>query len=147
MKCKLQYLINLSIIDHAYWQRCIEEYFAKRHLVARWWVANNGRLCFIKTLQWRHNGRYSVLNHQPHDCLLNRLFRRRSKKTQKLRVTGLCEGNSPGAGDGVSLVSLESGLYFVSFTAMLYGISPFEPRYRGTRPYIGQAYKLVVIYL
>ena len=27
--------------------------------------------------------------------LLNRLFRRRSKKTSKLRVTGLCEGNSP----------------------------------------------------
>ena len=29
-------------------------------------------------------------------CLLNRLFRRRSKKTSKLRVTGLCAGNSPG---------------------------------------------------
>ena len=28
-------------------------------------------------------------------CLLNRLFRRRSKKTPKLRVTGLCEANSP----------------------------------------------------
>ena len=45
-------------------------------------------------LQWRQNGRDSVSNHQPHDCLLNRLFRRRSKKTSKLRVTGLCEGNS-----------------------------------------------------
>ena len=31
-------------------------------------------------LRWRHNGRDSVSNHQPHDCLLNRLFRRRSKK-------------------------------------------------------------------
>ena len=30
-----------------------------------------------------------------HDCLLNRLFRRRSKKTWKFRVTALCEGNSP----------------------------------------------------
>ena len=47
-------------------------------------------------LQWRHNGRDSVSNHLPHDCLLNRLFRRRSKKTSKLRVTGLCAGNSPG---------------------------------------------------
>ena len=46
-------------------------------------------------LQWRHNERESVSHHQPHDCLLNRLFRRRSKKTSKLRVTGLCEGNSP----------------------------------------------------
>ena len=40
------------------------------------------------TLRWRHNGRDSVPNHQPHDCLLNRLFRRRSKKTSKRRVTG-----------------------------------------------------------
>ena len=47
------------------------------------------------TLQWRHNERDSVSNHQPHDCLLNRLFRRRSKKTSKLHVTGLCVGNSP----------------------------------------------------
>ena len=47
------------------------------------------------SLRWRHNGRDSVSNHQPHDCLLNRLFRRRSKKTSKLRVTGLCVGNSP----------------------------------------------------
>ena len=51
--------------------------------------------CNISWL-WRHNGRDSVSNHQPHDCLLNRLFRRRSKKTSKLRVTGLCAGNSPG---------------------------------------------------
>ena len=29
-----------------------------------------------------------------HDCLLNRSFRRRSKKTSKLCVTGLCAGNS-----------------------------------------------------
>ena len=39
-----------------------------------------------------------VSNHQPHDCLLNRLFRCRSKKTSKLRVTGLCAGNSPVTG-------------------------------------------------
>ena len=30
-----------------------------------------------------------------YDCLLNHLYRRRSKKTSKLRVTDLCEGNSP----------------------------------------------------
>ena len=49
------------------------------------------------TSHWRHNGRDYVSNHQPHHCLLNRLFRRRSKKTSKLRVTGLCSGNSPGS--------------------------------------------------
>ena len=52
-----------------------------------------------ESLQWRHNGSVSVSNHQPHDCFLNRLFRRRSKETSKLRVTGLCEGNSPGTGE------------------------------------------------
>ena len=50
-------------------------------------------------LQWRHNERHSVSNHQPRDCLFNCLFRRRSKKTSKLRVTGLCEGNSPWTGE------------------------------------------------
>ena len=48
------------------------------------------------TLQWRHNDHDCVSNHQPRGCLLNRLFRRTSKKTSKLRVTGLCVGNSPG---------------------------------------------------
>ena len=52
----------------------------------------------LTSLHWRHNGRGSVSNHQPHDCLLSRLFRRRSKKTSKVRVTGLCAGNSPGTG-------------------------------------------------
>ena len=56
-----------------------------------WW-----HLILIWTLRWRHNGRDSVSNHQPHVFLLNRLFRRRSKKTSKRRVTGLCAGNSPG---------------------------------------------------
>ena len=53
----------------------------------------------IHTLHWRHNGRDCVSNHQPYDCLLNHLFRCKSKKTSKLRGTGLCEGNSPGTGD------------------------------------------------
>ena len=50
-------------------------------------------------LHWRHNDHDGVSNHQPHGCLLNRLFRRRSKKTSKLRVTGLCVGNSPVTGE------------------------------------------------
>ena len=53
----------------------------------------------VCTLQLRHNGHDSVSNHQPHDCLLNHLFRRRSKKTSKLRVTGLCAVNSLGTGE------------------------------------------------
>ena len=51
------------------------------------------------TLQWRHNERDDVSNDQPHNCLLNSLFRRISKKTSKLRVIGLCERNSPVTGE------------------------------------------------
>ena len=47
------------------------------------------------TLHWRHNDHDGVSNHQHHGCLINRLFRRRSKKTSKRRVAGLCVGNSP----------------------------------------------------
>ena len=57
------------------------------------------------TLQWRHNERNGVTIHRLMDCLLNRLFRcKRSKKTSKLRVTGLWGGihrwpvNSPHKG-------------------------------------------------
>ena len=60
------------------------------------------------TLRRRHNGRDGVWNHQPHDCLLNRLFRRRSKETSKLRVTGLCEGNSPVTGNAVRGINRSS---------------------------------------
>ena len=62
--------------------------------------ASNAERVFVSwcqnALRWRHNDHAGVSNHQPHGCLLNRLFRRRSKKTPKLRVTGLCAGNSPG---------------------------------------------------
>ena len=50
-------------------------------------------------LLWRHNGCDGVSNRQPHHCLLNRSYRHRSKQTSKLRVTGLCAGNSPVTGD------------------------------------------------
>ena len=60
---------------------------------------NESTIDYPDSLQWRHNGHDSVSNHQPHDCLLNRLFRRRSKKTSKFRVTGLCAGNPLGTGE------------------------------------------------
>ena len=50
------------------------------------------------TIQWRHNEHDDVSNHRRLDCLLNRLFRRRSTKTSKLPVTGPFEGNPPVAG-------------------------------------------------
>ena len=44
-------------------------------------------------LLWRHNKCDGISNLQPYDCLPNRLFKRRSKKTPKPRVTGPCAGN------------------------------------------------------
>ena len=35
------------------------------------------------TLQWRPNGHDGVSNHQPHDCLLNRLFKSQIKENIK----------------------------------------------------------------
>ena len=69
---------SFCCVFSCFWYRSPEGY--------RWWRA----------LRWRHNGCDSVSNHQPYDCLLSRLFRPRWKKTSKLRVTGLCVGNSPG---------------------------------------------------
>ena len=50
-------------------------------------------------LRWRHNEHHDVSNNQPLGCLLNCLFRCRSKETSKLCVTGLCGGNSPVTGE------------------------------------------------
>ena len=60
-------------------------------------------------LRRRHNERNGVSNHQPHDCLFNRLSTVYSggdkKQTSKLRVIGLCEGNSPVTGKCVHLMT------------------------------------------
>ena len=60
---------------------------------------HTGRRHSSRSLQWRHNGSDGVSNHHPHIYLLNLLFRWRAKKTSKLRVTGLCAGNSSVAGE------------------------------------------------
>ena len=72
--------------------RAVEcDYFAVPKRSSGWTsppIATEGNYDF--PLRWRHNGLESVSNHQPHDCLLNR---------SKLRVTGLCVGNSPVTGE------------------------------------------------
>ena len=67
--------------------------------------------CSSTTHLWNHRsitqtiitmtyyGRDGISNHQPYHCLLNRFFRRKSKKTSKLRDTGLCAGNSQMTGE------------------------------------------------
>ena len=62
-------------------------------------ISSKAWINIFGSLQWRHNGRDCVSNYRRLDCLLSRLFRRRSKKTSKLRVTGLYGVNSPVAGE------------------------------------------------
>ena len=65
-----------------------------RQVLSREWRCG----CVI-SLQWRHYERDGVSNYQHLDRLLNRLLRRRSKKTPKLRVTGLFAGDSSMTGE------------------------------------------------
>ena len=49
-------------------------------------ILAQGHENMCKPLQWCHNERDRVSDHQPQDCSFHRLFRRRSKKTSKLCV-------------------------------------------------------------
>ena len=94
------YLVNRSLceIKNSSGNR-IELCLKCRQRCAHCWPGTVRRWQICNTLRWRHNGRDSVSTYQPHHCLLNRLLSCRSKKTSKLLVTGLCEGNSPGTGE------------------------------------------------
>ena len=72
------------------------------------------------SFRWRHNDRDGVSNHQPHDCLLNRLFRRRSKKTPKLRVTGLCARNSPRTGEFPAQMTSNAENFSISWRHLVF---------------------------
>ena len=73
---------------------CISELCDYMHGSRVWYRRETAKEAHF-SLRWRYNERDGVWNHQRFDCLLNRLFRRRSKKTPKLRVTDLCQGNPP----------------------------------------------------
>ena len=68
------------------WPSCIMSYGITRPQ----WVKQNPQLSVA--LQWRYNERGGLSNHRRLECLLNRLFKPKSKKTSKLRVTGLVVG-------------------------------------------------------
>ena len=104
-------------------------------------------------LHWRHNGRDGVSNHH---CLLNGLFRRRSKQISKLRVAGLCAWNSSVTGefpaqmtsnakifpfDDVILVAFfSSGLFLLlAFTQLLMAFDGHVPTTNGGTPLLGRS--------
>ena len=54
---------------------------------------------YLLALQWRHNASDGVSNHQPHDCLFNRLSKAQIKENIKApRHWPLCE-ESPVTGE------------------------------------------------
>ena len=89
----LRYHIMSYYVDHDKICRIWLRIWIKKH--TPYCSRNDQPLDVYLASLWRHNGRDGVTNHQPYDCLLNHPFRCRSKKTLKLRVTGLCAGNSP----------------------------------------------------
>ena len=98
-----------------------------------------------RALEWRHNGRDGVSNHQHADCLLKRLSGRRSKKTSKLRVTGLCARNSPGTGE--FRTQMASNAENVSIWWRHHGISTHCDYRDRSRIYEGLEYVRLNMYL
>ena len=84
----------LRKITYLIYQISLVELFADvQYKETVWWLSWYSTIkC---TSQWRHNERDGVSNHRCLHCFLNCWFRRRSKKTSKLRLTCLCAGNSP----------------------------------------------------
>ena len=90
----LQYdLWSLIMTLHCLWSLFMRFYFSLFAFMV-WCCYESCLWHYIVSLLWHHNDRDDVSNHQPHNCLLNRLFRHRSKIKSKLHITGLCEGNS-----------------------------------------------------
>ena len=81
----------------------------------------------LSMLQWRHNTHDGVSNHRRLDCSLNCLFRRRSTKTSKFRVTGLCEGKQPVTGRFISQKPVTRKMFSFGDVIMLAGVCRYIP--------------------
>ena len=97
----IQWILEASQCQDAVYQYRNSHYsnktvYGRFYLYNRNPISENTGSMLKRALRWSHNGHDSVSNHQPHHCLLNRLFGCRSKKISKFRATGLCVGNSPG---------------------------------------------------
>ena len=94
----LQDRIDVAMISFLTW-RIYDVSRLDDRLMTSWARASLNMIMIGYSLQWRHNECDTDSNQRRFYCLLKRLFRRKSKKTSKLRVTGLCEGNSLVTGD------------------------------------------------
>ena len=74
-------VLNL-LLTGCLWSRDKEVQLVENYLLG----TNSVMIISAQPLHWRHNERDGVQNYIRLDCLHNRLFRRRSKKTSKLHV-------------------------------------------------------------
>ena len=97
----LIFILNLNFAKNCQWKSIKPSWYRP----SVWKIRLTGSFIIQRTCNEESSHYGEVImgaitsNHQPHDCLLNRLFRCKSKKISKLRVTGLCAGNSPGTGE------------------------------------------------
>ena len=99
-------------------------------------------------LQWRHNERDGVSNHRRLGCLLNHLFRRRLKKTSKLRVTGLYEGNSPVTGEFPTQRASDAEMFPFDYVIMPFFFNRPHWPWRGVGDWLPSSWKTGVhVYL
>ena len=97
-------LVGYSVIFGWPYQKKFKEVLLTLVFQSEWKIDTHSFSCGRKpigkteALQRRDSERDDVSNRQPHNYLLNHLFRRRSTKISKLRVSGLCEGNLPVTG-------------------------------------------------
>ena len=113
--------VNCFYADHMYLKWSTRSLYFKGH---SHWQRNSYLSVHSReaiSLQWRHNEGDGVSNQRRLDGLLNRLFRRKSKKTSKPRVTGICERNSPVTGEFHSQRSSDAENVFIWWRHYVFG--------------------------
>ena len=73
-------------------------------------------------LQWRHNGHNGVSNHQPYDCFLNPLPRRRSRKHQSSASLAFVRGIHRGPVNSPHKWPVTRKMFPLDDVIMVYGI-------------------------
>ena len=87
----------------------------------------------VATLQCRQTEHEGVPTRQRLECLLDRLFRRRSNKSSKLRVTGLCEGIHQWPVDSPKKGPLRGNCFYLMTSSCILGnkVAHFDVKFEG----------------
>ena len=74
--------VHWALLSLAYCRQGYKNYTRSLHMLVFCYRYRHGGVSQI-SLQWRHSEHNGVSNHQPHDCLLNRLFKAQIKENIK----------------------------------------------------------------